>query len=74
MSTPVETPNLPACRPVCPSSPDHGVMTYRPGATREQEWCGTWYRCEWCTSSVLLPSPALLAHLDEQQRAAEARR
>jgi len=53
-------------RPECPKG--HGAMTLRSTArtSREANWCGTWYDCtprepgNYCTSSVLLPSPELL--------------
>lgn len=59
--------NLPALRPAC-SRPGHGFMTYRPGATREQRWCGTWYECSdyACGVSVLLPSPELIEQWRQQ--------
>lgn len=66
MST-VQSDNLPALRPTCPSSGKHGFMTYRPGKTPEQIWCGIWYDCSECRSSVLYHSPELLAFLDEQR-------
>jgi hypothetical protein len=50
-----------ARRPTCRF---HGTMELRdpPGGwTREQQWCGVWYDCADCLSSVLLPSPELLA-------------
>lgn len=45
--------------PVCPAG--HGPLQYRPPGTREQAWCGTWFTCHRCRSSVLWPSPALRA-------------
>ena len=59
-STALET--LPACR-------IHGRMTVRPGQTPEQAFCGTWYVCTGlnCRNAHLIPSPGLLAQLDEQR-------
>lgn len=56
------TANLPMARPWCPSSAEHGRCVYRPGRTREQVWCGTWYDCPdpRCHSSVLFPSYELI--------------
>jgi hypothetical protein len=58
--------NLPERRPACGAC---GVyLQYRPGRTREQEWCGTWYDhppiaggLVGHTASVLLPSQELQA-------------
>lgn len=52
-----------------PTCLEHGVMELQKPGTREQEFCGTWYRCTRCTNSVLFTSPALEAQL-AQQRAA----
>lgn len=41
----------------------HGSMELVAPGTNEQKWCGVWYRCTRCTSSVLLPSPKLTTHL-----------
>lgn len=48
--------------PICPANPSHGAMFARSkdGQTREQLWCGTWYDCHRCYSSVLHPSPELI--------------
>lgn len=54
--------------PSCPSG--HGQMKIAPAGSSEQAFCGTWYRCIRCTSSVLLESPGLRAQLDEQNAAA----
>lgn len=61
--------NLPALRPVCPTNAEHGFMTYRPGRTSEQRWCGIWYDCTdfGCNSSVLLHSRELAESLDRQR-------
>lgn len=37
------------------------AMVERPASTPEQEFCGTWFQCELCTNSVLIPSPELIA-------------
>ena len=39
----------------------HGVMELVAPGAPEQKWCGIWYRCQRCTSSVLLPAPELTA-------------
>lgn len=46
-----------------PKCPEHGVMELQKPGTREQEFCGTWYRCARCTNSTLFTSPALRAQL-----------
>jgi hypothetical protein len=58
----VNAANLPMERPLCPSSADHGRCAYRPGRTREQVWCGTWYDCQdpGCHSGYLFPSYELI--------------
>lgn len=46
--------------PICPT---HKVkMSYHPGATKEQRWCGDWYNCivYGCNCSTLIPSEELL--------------
>jgi hypothetical protein len=57
---------LPAVRPSCEK---HGVMALRKPGTKEQAFCGTWYECTHehprCRDSVLLPSPGLLAQLEQ---------
>ena len=56
--------------PICGK---HGPMTQRTPGTKEQAFCGTWYVCEHtefeqvCGDTILLPSPELLAQLDEQR-------
>src|SRR5690606_23509616 len=54
----------------CPSNPDHGPLEPRPleRQTPEQKWCGTWFDCTRCSSSVLVPSPELTKFLEEQRR------
>ncbi|MFY1595555.1 hypothetical protein [Micromonospora sp. WMMD737] len=60
-----------------PTCNTHGQMTLRPAdrQSAEQRWCGTWYDCaaHRCLTSVLLPSPALMAQLAEQATRAGAR-
>ncbi|MEG3071079.1 MAG: hypothetical protein HQP61_02405 [Peptococcaceae bacterium] len=53
--------NLPMVLPVCPASAEHGEMVLRPLAfqTYEQKFCGTWYDCPQCRSSILFPSMEL---------------
>lgn len=41
---------------VLPECPTHGQMELQQPGTPEQAWCGVWYRCRHCTTSVLLPS------------------
>lgn len=47
--------------PICPAHGLHGSMVPRDPAamSRQQAWCGEWYDCQHCTSSLLQPSPAL---------------
>lgn len=42
-----------------PECPQHGQMQLQQAGTKEQAFCGTWYRCNLCTHSVLLPSREL---------------
>jgi hypothetical protein len=53
-----ELMTLPKCK-----TPGHGQMYLRPVThqSEEQKWCGTWYDCPQCTSSVLFPSGELQA-------------
>lgn len=52
----------------CPNN--HGPMPRRTHRqSREAEWCGTWYDCEHCTCSVLLPSEGLRKQLAEMNAA-----
>ncbi|SDF83177.1 hypothetical protein [Thalassobaculum litoreum] len=57
----METINLPMTLPACSQ---HGAMSIRKPATKEQAFCGTWYGCERCGAAVLFPSKEL-----EQQNA-----
>jgi hypothetical protein len=51
----------------------HGAMVLRTSPmTPEVAWCGTWYDCPKCSSSVLIQSPELQAQLAEQQKARDA--
>ena len=45
--------------PVCPSCPEHGQLKLRVSNTSDQQFCGVWYDCGQCHSSVLLPSKEL---------------
>lgn len=58
--------NLPMPLPKCPSSPEHGEMILRPlqHQTYEQKFCGVWYDCPQCSSSVLFPSKDLTEFLE----------
>ena len=60
--------------PDCPSEPTHGQMRLRPldRQTYEQRWCGVWYDCERCHSSILLESVELKAHLAQLRTRFEA--
>lgn len=55
-----------------PDCREHGPMVLRPASrqTTEQRWCGTWYDCtaHRCLTSVLDPSPELVAQLAEQAK------
>jgi hypothetical protein len=47
----------------------HGdTMILRPLSrqSKEQQWCGTWYDCQRCTGSVLLPSEELIESWRQQ--------
>ncbi len=61
--------SLPMVLPTCPSSEEHGQLILRSQdyQTYEQKFCGTWYDCPVCRSSVLFESPELKAQLDEQK-------
>lgn len=54
--------NLPECQ-------QHGPMELDalPG-TKEQSFCGVWYRCTRCMCSTLFASPGLIAQLSSQSR------
>lgn len=54
--------NLPMALPRCTFHPD-SQMALRPERrlTDEQKFCGVWYDCPSCTSSVLFPSPEVRA-------------
>jgi len=51
--------------PFCPTE-GHGQYVLKSPGTAEQAWCGTWYGCQRCHNSILLPSPALEASLAAQ--------
>lgn len=51
--------------PLCPTR-GHGQMKPAEAHTREQQFCGEWWRCERCTNSVLMPSSELLAQLGQK--------
>jgi len=61
--------NMPALRPRCPVDA-HGFMEWRPSSrqTPEQLFCGVWYDCTQCKSSVLFPSPGLKAQLADMRK------
>ena len=42
-----------------PKCEQHGSMELQKPGTKEQEYCGTWYRCTRCGSSHLFTSPDL---------------
>ena len=52
---------VPMTLPECPNG--HGQMEFAKAATREQDFCGTWYRCPRCLSSTLFRSAELDAQL-----------
>jgi len=60
---------LPMCLPICPTSASHGEMILRQqlGQTYEQKFCGTWYDCPKCSSSVLFQSKELQEFLKSQK-------
>lgn len=64
MTTPTEAGAGVALPMALPRCDQHGEMVLSKPGTREQEWCGTWYRCTRCTSSVLLSSRELTTSLD----------
>lgn len=45
----------------CPAQPEHGALVERKSLTPEQAWCGKWFDCTRCMSSVLLMSDELKA-------------
>lgn len=55
-----------------PRCAEHGQMELHKPGTREQEFCGTWYRCTLCTNSTVFTSPALEAQLASQRIAANS--
>ena len=59
--------NLPMELPICPSDKGHGQMMLREQKrqTVEQLFCGTWYDCPNCSSSVLFPSMELQEFLKQ---------
>lgn len=61
--------HLPMTLPECPCG--HGAMHQRDTKrqTPEQLFCGVWYDCHECSSSVLFTSVQLQAQLAEQRRA-----
>lgn len=66
------TPTLPMELPKCQT---HGIqMVLRPlvHQTPEQKFCGAWYDCPACTSTVLFQSPELRAQLDEMRNKGRA--
>ena len=54
---------------VLPACAQHGQMELQKSGTKEQEYCGTWYRCTRCGNSTLLTSPALQRDLNRAARA-----
>lgn len=50
---------------ICPSTKAHGPMMLRPitSQSKEQQWCGIWYDCPKCHSSILIPSEGLKTQL-----------
>ena len=38
------------------------------GATPEQAFCGVWWDCPYCRTTVLFPSPELTLHLRQQRQ------
>jgi hypothetical protein len=60
-------------RPKC-NQDGHGYMELRPinQQTPEQKFCGVWYDCLRCGSSVLFQSPELIKQLSEMSSNAEA--
>lgn len=55
---------------ICPANKEHGAMPQRERPTPDAAWCGTWYDCQRCHSSVLVQSEALRAFLESQRREA----
>lgn len=66
MTRPTEAQTLPMELPRCPSDDSHGYLELRPLSrqTPEQQWCGVWYDCLRCKSSVLFQSAQLQAQND----------
>jgi hypothetical protein len=46
---------------VCPARSEHGPLRLRANPSQEAAWCGTWYDCERCKSSILIESAELRA-------------
>ena len=45
----------------CPAQTEHGELVERKSVTPEQAWCGKWFDCTRCMSSVLMMSDELKA-------------
>lgn len=45
----------------CPAQTEHGELVERKSVTPEQAWCGKWFDCTRCMSSVLQMSDELKA-------------
>lgn len=48
---------------VLPKCDQHGQMEHQKSGTKEQEWCGVWYRCTKCSTTTLFSSAALAQSL-----------
>lgn len=57
--------------PDCIADPEHGQMVRRPleRQTYQQKWCGIWYDCLNCGSSILLESEELRKYLQPYRSA-----
>lgn len=51
-----------------PNCAQHGDMRLQTPGTPEQAFCGTWYRCDQCSNTTLLPSAELDAQLAGQRK------
>lgn len=69
----VKNQKRPMRTPVCGAYPEHGPMEERGRVSDEQRWCGVWFDCGRCASSVLFPSQELKEHLEAAEGAAEGK-
>ena len=49
-----------------PTCKEHGPMLNEPAGTKEQEYCGEWWRCQLCTNTILIQSIDLQSQLKQR--------